>query len=159
MKVYRRSVGLGVVLAGCLFHAPSESRAQEPTSTFGQSNVFVVNTNRIGIGVTAVMRISSVSDDGGIPVAVTLGGTKPNPFNPRITLSFSVGRPGPVELNIYDLSGRCINRLISQAFEAGDFTHHWDGRDHTGHMMPAGVYLVRIKGGSTSDSKKITLVK
>jgi len=105
------------------------------------------------------MRISSASDDGGIPVAIALGGAKPNPFNPLITISFSVGRAGPVELNIYDLSGRCIKRLLSEEFEAGEYTHQWDGRDNNGYMMPAGVYLVRIKGQSISDSKKITLVK
>ena len=83
----------------------------------------------------------------------------PNPFNPRITISFTVGIADQVDLNIYDLGGRLIKRLAGQDFEAGQHTRQWDGRDAKGSLMPAGVYLVRIQSGSTTDAKKIILVK
>ena len=62
-------------------------------------------------------------------------------------------------MNIYDLAGHCVKTLAVQDFKAGRYSRQWDGRDNSGSLMPAGIYLVRIKGESVTDSKKITLVK
>ncbi len=150
---------LGLLLvAGCLV-CPDGTIAQAPLVPFGQSNTFVLNTNSIGFGDTAIMMISGTPGIGRVPAAISLGSLMPNPFNPRITISFNVGRSGPVELNIYDLVGRRIKDIVSQQFEVGQYDRQWDGRDNSGSIMPAGVYLVRIKSETTTDSKKITLVK
>ena len=159
MRCLNLFILLGLLLATGFLVCSDVSVAQEPTSPFGQSNTFALNTNRIGFGDTAIMMISSVPDQSEVPSVTSLGSPMPNPFNPRITISFNVGQPGPVELNIYDLGGRCIKYLVSQEFEVGQYNRHWDGRDNSGSMMPAGVYLVRVKDQSTTDSKKITLVK
>ena len=153
------SIWLGLLLAaGCLL-CPDGTFAQPHATPFGQSNTFILDTNRIGFGDSAIMMISGTPENGIVPGVITLGRMIPNPFNPRITISFEVGRTGPVELNIYDLVGRRIKDLASQQFEAGQYFRQWDGRDNSGSMMPAGVYLVRIKSDTTTDSKKITLVK
>ena len=159
MRGVNLSIWLGLSLIVGILACRDVSDAQEPTSPFGQSNTFALNTNRIGFGDTAIMMISSIPDQYGVPSVTALGSPMPNPFNPRITISFNVGRSGPVELNIYDLGGRCIKYLVSQDLEVGQYIRQWDGRDNSGSMMPAGVYLVRIKGESATDSKKITLVK
>ncbi|MDX2472416.1 MAG: FlgD immunoglobulin-like domain containing protein [Candidatus Krumholzibacteria bacterium] len=150
---------MGLCLLGCLLILATGVLAEEPTSPFGQSNPFVMNTNCIGFGDTAILMVSAVPNHNEVPTIISLGNLIPNPFNPRITISFNVGRSGPVELNIYDLGGRCVKHLAAQDFEIGQYTRQWDGRDNGGAMMPAGVYLVRIKGDSATDSKKITLAK
>jgi len=106
-----------------------------------------------------MLMISGTPDTGAIPTALSLGRPMPNPFNPRITISFNVDRQGSVELDIYDLGGRCINNLVSQEFAVGRYSLPWDGRANSGSLMPAGVYLVRLKGESATDTQKITLVK
>jgi len=159
MRSLNHFIWLGLLLATGFLVCSDVSVAQEPTSPFGQSNPFVLNTNRIGFGTTAILMISSAPDNSGVPAATLLGSLIPNPFNPRITISFNVGRSGPVELNIYDLVGRRIINLVSKRFEVGQYSQQWDGRDNSGSRLPAGVYLVRIKSETTTDSKKITLVK
>lgn len=152
-------MGMGMLLLGALLVCTTSVLAQEPTSPFGQSNAFSMNTNRIGFGETAIMVITSVPENSPPPLVVSLGNPMPNPFNPRITISFHVGQANHVDLNIYDLGGRLIKQLAAQEFEAGRYTEPWDGRNEKGSLMPAGVYLVRIQSGSTTDSKKIILVK
>lgn len=150
---------LGLLLVIGFLVSSDVSVAQEPTSPFGQSNIFVLNTNRIGFGTTAIFMISSAPDNSVVPAATSLRSLQPNPFNPRITISFNVGRSGPIELNIYDLVGRRIKTLISEHLETGQYSQNWDGRDNSGSEMPAGIYLVRIKSETTIDSEKMTLLK
>lgn len=153
------SFWLGLSLITGFLACPDVSVGQAPSAPYGQSNSFVLNTNRIGFGTTALLMISSAPSNSLVPAATSLQSLQPNPFNPRITISFNVGRSGPVELNIYDLTGRHIKTLVSKHLEAGQFSKQWDGRDNGGSVVSAGVYLVRIKNETTTDSKKITLVK
>lgn len=151
--------GIGIILAAGFLVNSASIFAQEPTSPFGQSNSFEVNTNRIGFGTTGVFYISSAPDLPGVPTAISIESLVPNPFNPQITISFNVGYPGMVEMDIYDLLGRRIKNLASKQFAKGQYSRQWGGRDSSGSMIPAGVYLVRIKSDTMTDSKKITLVK
>lgn len=159
MRRMKYPIWLWMIFAAGFLVNPEDVGAQEPTSPYGQSNSFELNTNRIGFGTTGVFFISSVPDLSGVPTAISINGLIPNPFNPSITISFNVGQSGTVELNIFDLTGRLITRLVSQEFKIGQYSRQWDGRDNKGSMMPAGVYLVRINNGTTTDSKKVTLVK
>ena len=133
--------------------------AQEPLTSFGQSNPIMLNTNSIGFGETAILMVSGTLEYDGVPGVTKLGSFVPNPFNPLVTISFNVGRTGSIEVNIYDLAGRCVSTLASGEFKTGEYFRQWDGRDNSGSNLPAGVYLVRIKGATTVDSKKITLLK
>ncbi len=151
--------GLRLAVLGSFLVFPVVASSEEPTLPFGQSNPIVLNTNRIGFGQTQILQISSTPDGSGIPSVTSLGHVAPNPFNPSISISFMVGEAGIIDLKIYDLGGHLIKTLATQDFETGRYTRQWDGRDSKGSLMPAGVYLVRIQGESSSDSKKITLVK
>ncbi len=159
MRRMKHPIWLWIIFAAGFLVNPEDIVAQEPTSPYGQSNSFELDTNRIGFGTTGIFFISSAPDISGVPTAISIQSLVPNPFNPSITISFNVGQSGTVELNIYDLIGRRINSLVSQQFEIGQYSRQWDGRDNNGSMMPAGVYLVQIKSDTTTDSKKVTLVK
>ena len=151
--------GFFLFLLGSLLLFADGGLAQEPSSPFGQSNPFALNTNRVGFGETGIFQITSTPDGGGIPAVTSLGHAAPNPFNPSISISFYVGQAGEINLNIYDIGGHLIKNLASQEFAGGQYSRRWDGRDNNGSLMPAGVYLVRLKGTTVTDSKKITLVK
>jgi len=159
MKSSKHLLVFCLLLLGILQITPASGLAQEPTSPFGQSNPFALNTNRVGFGQTQIMQISSTPGGGGLPSATSLGNAAPNPFNPSISISFNVGQAGEIDLNIYDLGGHLIKTLATQEFATGQYSRRWDGRDSSGSMMPAGVYLVRIQSATATDSKKITLVK
>jgi flagellar hook assembly protein FlgD len=78
---------------------------------------------------------------------------EPNPFTPNgdgindeLTVTFDVQRllaPRPVNLEIFDLSGRRL-RIIERNLSSGGYSQQWDGRDDAGQMVPPGLYLLRI---------------
>lgn len=68
--------------------------------------------------------------------------------------TFSVSHSNIVRgIIIYDASGRMVRSL---SIERG--TVLWDGSDRQGRMLPAGVYFVRYRGGTTG-LKKIVLIR
>jgi hypothetical protein len=133
--------------------------AQPPTSPYGQSESFVLNTNRIGFADSGLLFLSAAPDPREMPMVVALGDPLPNPFNPRVTIPFFVGQRGKVELQIFDLRGRQVRTLVAADFEAGSYSRQWDGLTDGGKAAPGGVYLVRVKLAGATVSRKISLVK
>ncbi len=87
-------------------------------------------------------------------------GNHPNPFNPSTAIDFTLTQPSTVSLDVFDLSGRLIRRILTAArFEAGHHAAHWDGTDDQGRSQPSGVYLYRIDGGPASVSRRMLLVR
>jgi FlgD Ig-like domain len=89
------------------------------------------------------------------PVAgrpVELAPPFPNPARGPITFSFRSFDGGPVRLEVVDVSGRSVRRVELEAAPPGPRLWLWDGRDGTGHPVPAGSYRVRAVGemGGTS---------
>jgi len=99
----------------------------------------------------------------GVPDAPTGGrlleDPRPNPFNPRTEIVFTVPTAGPVAVGIYDLRGRCVRRLVDDLLAAGRHVRRWDGRDDAGRAMPSGVYFARMDAAGRTESVKLTLVR
>lgn len=83
----------------------------------------------------------------------------PNPFNPRTTIAFSVAAPGRIRLEVYDVQGRRVRRLLDETRGPGTGTADWDGRNDRGQVVPSGTYLVRLAAAGVADRKAITLIK
>jgi hypothetical protein len=49
-----------------------------------------------------------------------------------------------IDLEIYDLAGHRVRRLLSARQSAGAYDHIWDGRNDDGSLVPPGIYVVRI---------------
>ena len=69
----------------------------------------------------------------------------PNPFRDHVTLALEDG--DPIDLELYDVTGRFVRRLSAAE---GVNTLEWDGRDVRGTEVPAGIYFARPVGGSRS---------
>ena len=72
----------------------------------------------------------------------------PNPAVFPATVRFETGTTGAVEIEIYDVLGRRVQRLLSGARPQGEHTVTWDGRNEHGTRVPSGLYLVRLLGES-----------
>lgn len=96
-----------------------------------------------------------------LPVPVKIAITaRPNPFNPRTEITFSLPGASPVTLDIHDVRGQLVRHLIADAvYTAGDHAVRWDGDDDQGRHLPAGVYLARVASRRGAATKKLTLVK
>jgi len=80
------------------------------------------------VGVPAVPR----------PTGLAIAGVAPNPSAGAATVRFARGTEGTIEALVADAAGRIVR---SWRGRADAWT--WDGRDASGRLVPAGVYLVR----------------
>ena len=95
----------------------------------------------------------------GLPQQTVLAPNYPNPFNASTTLPYSVGIPGDIIIDIYDLSGQRIRRLVDAYHGVGQYTISWDGRDERSAMSSSGMYIVSIRGDRVLSTRKIMLMK
>ena len=82
----------------------------------------------------------------------------PNPLRTRSEIRFQMPRNGEALLRVLTPGGREVFRELSR-FEAGSRIFHWDGRDHRGRALPAGLYLLRIETGREGASGKLMLLR
>lgn len=82
----------------------------------------------------------------------------PNPFVTRTDLSFRLPEAGLVRLDVYDLAGRHVKRIVDQDLTAGAHTVAWDGRDAANVPVSVGVYFYRLSvDGTTVQSKRLAI--
>jgi hypothetical protein len=106
------------------------------------------------LGVTAVPEIPAAGH--------RLLANYPNPFNPvtRIPYELAAGQAVAVRLEIVDVRGRLVKRLVS-AVQAGGQRHEavWDGTDTQARAVPSGTYLYRLVVDGLPQARVLTLLK
>lgn len=88
-----------------------------------------------------------------------LAQNKPNPFNPSTTITFSVAERCNVCLDVFDVTGKLIVRLLDDPKEPGMHSVEWNGRDKSGSQVSSGVYFYILKAGKSQLSKKMVLLR
>lgn len=94
-----------------------------------------------------------------VPYRLQLFANVPNPFNPTTTIRYEVDRAGPVTVEVFDLSGRLVQRLLRARQEAGPHGVPWNGSDMQDRRVASGVYVVRLQSGERVLSRKIVALK
>ncbi|HET9325180.1 MAG TPA: FlgD immunoglobulin-like domain containing protein [Candidatus Eisenbacteria bacterium] len=69
---------------------------------------------------------------------------RPNPSTSSIRLDFALESAGPVDLSVYDASGRRVATLLHSELPAGRRSVSWDGREESGRPVGAGLYFARL---------------
>ncbi len=110
---------------------------------------------RVTVSVTLHVEGTGVEE---LPVALTLFGNHPNPFNPMTRIAFSLPQPGIVKVSVFDVAGRLVSVLSDAEFDAGRGEIVWDGTDGLGEPVATGVYLYRMEAaGEVRDGKMVLL--
>ena len=100
-----------------------------------------------------------------LPERIVLHQNMPNPFNAGTVIYFELPREAKVHLEIYDILGRLVRRLVEGSYGGGVHLVRWDGRDGAGSEVASGVYIVRLEAGerlkqvAISRSRRITLLR
>ena len=83
----------------------------------------------------------------------------PNPFNPATTIEFDLVDKewSPIQLNILDIKGHLVASLVDGFPSNNKVT--WNGKNHFGENVPAGIYFVRLESESTILTNKMILLK
>lgn len=136
--------------------APANANLAPP----GYYLLFIVDTQ----GVPAVARWVHLGQEG---LAAAGGGGaearawvhwSANPAAGSPTVTFEVGAAGRVVLDIFDLQGRRVRRLVDIDRPLGLATETWDRADDAGRPVRAGVYFYRLTAGDRRATGRIVLV-
>ncbi|HNW24693.1 MAG TPA: T9SS type A sorting domain-containing protein, partial [Candidatus Cloacimonas sp.] len=83
----------------------------------------------------------------------------PNPFNPETTIVFSLPVRMPVCLEVFNVKGQLVNRLLNDTLPAGTHRIVFNGLDIKKHNIASGVYYYRITTPSGVQMRKMLLLK
>ena len=98
----------------------------------------------------------------GVVLTYALYPNSPNPFSTRTLIRYAIPSgvgAVPVQLRIYDLSGRLVRTLDSGWRSGGLHALPWDGRDKAGHALGGGIYFCRVTAGSFAATRRLVLAR
>lgn len=79
----------------------------------------------------------------------------PNPFSQSVEITFRTEATGYVRLELFDLSGRLVRRLLDASVIAGPQRAQWNGLDRSGRRTPPGVYIARLETAAGVESRRL----
>lgn len=83
----------------------------------------------------------------------------PNPFNPRVQLSFQLETGAETSLKIFDINGRLVRTLESGYLSQGTHLVHWDGRGQNLAALSSGIYICELQSSGHRIVQKLSLMK
>lgn len=97
---------------------------------------------------------SSINYDELISSEIILHQNFPNPFNPETKISFSLPKEMEITLEVFDLLGRSVTKLIDGKYQSGYHTVLFNAKG-----ISSGVYIYRLTSGGFNQSKRFVLLK
>jgi len=96
-----------------------------------------------------------------LPKTFSLAQNAPNPFNPSTAISYTVPERMNVQvtLEVFNMRGMRLRRLVDSERGPGFYTVIWDGTDEKGAKVSSGVYFYRLKAGDFVKVRKMVLLK
>ena len=89
------------------------------------------------------------------PIIFSLSPAYPNPFNTTTTIPFTViDNQHSISLQIYDITGKLIAKLIDEKFPVGNNTVQWNADGFS-----SGVYILKVDTGNISQIQKLMFLE
>ena len=89
-----------------------------------------------------------------LPAEYGLEQNRPNPFNSRTRISFSLTRAQRVTLTVHNVLGQRVASLVDRHMNAGSHTVSWNADDQA-----SGVYFYFLHGERWSAARKMILLQ
>ena len=104
---------------------------------------------------------TGVFDEAGqsLPAGFALQQNYPNPFNAATTIAFELRDASFVRIEVFDLLGRPVARVVSDNYEPGWHAVTFDGTAEGHRPLPSGVYFYRLTAGRHTETRKMLLLK
>ncbi|MDE2703722.1 MAG: T9SS type A sorting domain-containing protein, partial [Gemmatimonadota bacterium] len=118
-----------------------------------------VSTTTDATGYFALsLQVLSGGRNAALPADFALGQNYPNPFNPSTLIPYQLPTAGPVRLEVFNMLGQRVAKLVDGERSAGVHTARWDGTDAAGRAVGAGVYIYRLSSGGMRVSRRMVLI-
>ncbi|MBZ0264334.1 T9SS type A sorting domain-containing protein [bacterium] len=112
----------------------------------------VTPSAKFGEGAFATMNLESME----LPQSFVVEAGYPNPFNPTVTVPFTLPNAGDVQFQVFNVLGQKIFDE-SRTFEAGRHQFLFDANQH--HSLVSGIYLLQVNYKDQMSRQKLNLVK
>ena len=112
-----------------------------------------IHENESNLTETISMIVLDISDDLK-PSEFELLPAYPNPFNPNTIISYSLSEFGLVNLNIYSISGKLVEKLVNESQGIGIYSINWAPQN-----LSSGVYIIRLQLGEKITEEKVIFIK
>lgn len=83
----------------------------------------------------------------------------PNPFNPRVQVTFDLERDASAELLVHDAKGRRVAVLFAGDLAEGRHAYVWNGVDARGSAVASGVYRFTLRVGNERTVRQAVLLR
>ena len=83
----------------------------------------------------------------------------PNPFRSSVTFAVQVPRPAALTLDVFDLRGTRIARLVDGTVGSGRHEYTWNGQDTAGRRLHPGLYWVQATVEGRRTTRSIVFVR
>jgi len=83
----------------------------------------------------------------------------PNPFNSSTTVRIYLPEGRQTTLDIFDIQGRLVNRLVDGYLGVGEHAFVWNGTNGGGSSVASGTYFYRLTAGENMMTRKMILMK
>lgn len=125
-----------------------------PAGNYYKVSVVDLNGNESPFTMLAPSGTSDVDDEG--PVAFALQGAHPNPARSAdLRVAFALPISAPARLELLDLNGRRV--IVRDVGVLGAGRHTIDLVQ--GHLVPPGLYWVRLAQGANRQSKRVAVLE
>lgn len=124
----------------------------ESTEYNGDNDVYLDNVS-IHLGPSSGEDITAPA------LETALKGNYPNPFNPETTIRYYIKDNAPVTLDILNLKGQLVRRLVNSVKNAGEHSVVWNGKDIHGRNVASGMYFYKLSSNNIKDTKKMIMMK
>ena len=79
----------------------------------------------------------------------------PNPFNPSLSINYLIDSFGLVTIDVLDINGRYIDKIISEIHTPGEYYAVWLPGNH----IPSGIYILQMNSLEKTFIQKVNYIK
>ncbi len=83
----------------------------------------------------------------------------PNPFNPITRITYAIPAAARVVIDIFDVNGRRVRRLVDAELAPDRYEVIWDGKNDGDAELASGVYLYSLQANGQELEKKMVLLR
>lgn len=89
-----------------------------------------------------------------VPTTFALHQNYPNPFNPTTTIQFDLPTASTVNLEVVDLLGREVAKIVDDKLSAGRYERTFDAS-----LLASGVYFYRLEASEFVETRKMIIMR
>ncbi|MBF0430696.1 MAG: fibronectin type III domain-containing protein [Fibrobacteria bacterium] len=140
----------------------TDSDERDPVWTYQQPGSYKVSLtvnysnsqkNESKTGFITISAPASFSTTLNLPNKLTR--IHPNPCRNQATIQYQLKSKSLIKLDVLDVHGKLITRLINKVLPSGPHHAVWNGTDKQGNKVKSGQYFIRMHSGDFKSIRKI----